>query len=158
MAITIREATTDDIDGLTALYGEYFEELRPMGMYYTLDMATLPDVLSTRIRSRLVLTAVAEDGTGLRGFVICTLSRLGREYKCEGSRFIGTMNELYVAADVRRRGVAGRLCDYGEAWLRERGAPGVQFQILRGNGASAELWRKRGADPVGTLYYKSFDD
>ena len=64
MELTIREARQEDLPQLLALYRSYHQGLLTCGMNYDLNDEALPRVLETRIRSRLILTAVAEDTGG----------------------------------------------------------------------------------------------
>ena len=71
MEETIRPGTAEDLPQLLALYREYHEGLLRVGMNYDLNEDTLPRVLENRLRSRLILTAVAQEETGrLLGFVV----------------------------------------------------------------------------------------
>ena len=64
MELTIRQAREEDLPQLLALYHSYHQGLLACGMNYDLNDEALPRVLETRIRSRLILTAVAEDTGG----------------------------------------------------------------------------------------------
>ncbi len=152
----IRPALPADLDSLEKLYQEYHRELEPWGVNCTLNPVQLPRVLEARIKSGLIFSEVAEaeDGT-LCGFVFCSVSRLGREFLCEGCDSIGCLNDLYVAPAVRRQGLADRLCDRAEDWLRSNGIPVMQLQVLLRNEAAQAFWRKRGMEPLSNLQFKS---
>ncbi len=159
MDYVIRPAREDELDALLALYRPYFAELKGYGMNYELDEAGLYGTISGRIKSRLLLAAVAEGADGrLYGFVFCAVSRLGREYRCRGEGCIGSLQELYVAPGARRRGLATRLWNYADAWLRGQNVSAVQLQVLRGNPAALAFWQKCGFAPLGTLCYKPLDE
>lgn len=122
MEYAIRPAAAEDLPRLLDLYRAYFRGLLERGMNYELNEETLPRVLETRIRSRLILTAVAEDETGaLLGFVFCSILRLSQEFLCRGQGSVGFLNDLYVDPAARRQGLARRLTAYAEDWLRENG-------------------------------------
>ena len=95
MAYTIREAAEEDLDRLTALYRDYFADLKACGMNFDLRAENLPRVLQARVRSHLLLAAVAEseDGTAA-GFAFASVLRLGAEYSCGGAASVGYINEL----------------------------------------------------------------
>ena len=57
MEYAIRPAAAEDLPRLLELYRDYFRGLLDRGMNYELNEETLPRVLETRIRSRLILTA-----------------------------------------------------------------------------------------------------
>ena len=155
MAYTIREAAPEDLDALTALYQTYFADLKACGMNFDLRAENLPRVLQARIRSHLLLAAVAEAEDGaIAGFVFGSILRLGAEYSCGGAGSIGYVNELYITPAARRQGLSRRLVDFCEDWLRGQGVTAVQAQVLAGNGAAHAMWQACGMTPVGTLYEK----
>lgn len=155
MAYIIREAAPEDLDALIALYHSYFADLKACGMNFDLRAENLPRVLQARIRSHLLLAAVAEAEDGaIAGFTFASIMRLGAEYSCGGAASIGYINELYVTPAARRQALSRRLADFCEDWLRGQGVSTVQVQVLTGNGAAHAMWQARGMAPVGTLYEK----
>lgn len=159
MDYVIRPAREDELDALLALYRPYFAELKTFGMNYELDEDGLSGAILGRIKSRLLLAAVAEGGDGrLYGFVFCAVSRLSREYRCRGRGSIGSLQELYVAPEARRRGLATRLWECAKDWLRAQDVSAVQLQVLCGNPAALAFWRARGFAPLGTLCYQPLDE
>ena len=155
MAYTIREAAESDLDTLLALYQDYFADLTACGMNFELRAENLPRVLLARIRSHLLLAGVAEAEDGaIKGFAFASILRLGAEYSCGGAASVGCINELYVTPAARRHGLARRLADFCEDWLRGQGVTAVQAQVLAGNGTAHAMWQARGMAPVGTLYEK----
>ena len=155
MAYIIREASQEDLDSLTALYQDYFADLKACGMNFDLRAENLPRVLQARIRSHLLLAAVAESEDGaIAGFVLGSILRLSAEYSCGGAASIGYINELYVVPAARRQGLSRRLADFCEAWLRGQGVTAVQAQVLTGNSAARAMWQERGMAPVSTTYEK----
>ena len=155
MNYNIRPAVEDDLSALLALYYAYHEDLTAFGMNYDINHEQVERVLSVRIRSKLILTLVAEDENGaLVGFVFCSILRLSNEYLCEGSSSIGYINDLYVAPQARRVHLADRLYSAAEDWLRENGIPACEYQIFHSNEACRSLVSAHGPKPIGTLYYK----
>ena len=155
MAYTIREAAPEDLDALITLYQSYFADLKACGMNFDLRSENLPQVLRARIRSHLLLAAVAEAEDGaIAGFAFASVLRLGAEYSCGGAASVGYVNELYVAPAARRNGLARRLADFCEDWLRGQGVTAVQAQVLTGNGAARAMWQAHGMAPVSTVYEK----
>ena len=149
MEYTIRPAAAEDLPRLLELYRDYFRGLLDRGMNYELNEETLPRVLETRIRSRLILTAVAEDETGaLLGFVFCSILRLSQEFLCRGQGSVGFLNDLYVVPAARRQGLARRLTAYAEDWLRENGIETLELQVLPGNAEARAYWDRQGMTPV----------
>ena len=155
MAYAIRPAVEEDLSALLALYRAYHQELKGFGMNYDLREENLEKVFQVRIKSRLILTAVAEDESGaLSGFVFCSILRLGQEYLCDGAASVGYLNDLYVAPDARRQALAARLSAYAEGWLRENGVTAMELQVLGQNRSGQAFWAKQGMQPIGMLCYK----
>lgn len=149
MEYAIRPAAAEDLPRLLELYRDYFRGLLDRGMNYELNEETLPRVLETRIRSRLILTAVAEDETGaLLGFVFCSILRLSQEFLCRGQGSVGFLNDLYVDPAARRQGLARRLTAYAEDWLRENGIETLELQVLPGNAEARAYWDRQSMTPV----------
>ncbi len=156
MEYIIRDAREEELDALLALYRPYYQELEGFGMNYELDEAQLSGVLRGRIKSRLLLAAVAE-GEGLAGFVFCGISRLGREYRCRGGNSVGFLQELYVIPTARRQGLASRLVDYARDWLRGNGIQALSLEVLYGNPAGLAFWKRQGFVPVAAVCYQNLD-
>ena len=155
MELTIRQGTAEDLQSLLDLYREYHKGLLDVGMNYDLNEEVLPRVMETRIRSRLILTAVAEDEYGtLCGFVFCSILRLAPEYLCRGESSVGYLNDIYVAPSARHQGLAQNLTAYAENWLREQGVSTMELQVLGRNANAQEFWKKQGMEPIGTLCCK----
>ena len=155
MELTIRQGTAEDLEQLLRLYHDYHNGLLEVGMNYDLNEETLPRVMQNRLRSRLVLTAVAENESGvLQGFVFCSSLRLAPEYTCRGEASVGYLNDLYVAPEVRHHGLAQKLTAYAENWLREQEVSVMELQVLGKNEKAQEFWKKQGMEPIGLLCCK----
>ena len=155
MELTVRQGTAEDLDQLLRLYHDYHNGLLEVGMNYDLNEETLPRVMQNRLRSRLVLTAVAENGEGeLQGFVFCSILRLAPEYTCRGEASVGYLNDLYVAPAARGQGLARKLTAYAENWLREQEVSVMELQVLGKNEKAQEFWKKQGMEPIGLLCCK----
>ena len=155
MEWTIRPAGAEDLEPLLALYHDYHNGLRQVGMNYDLNEQNLPRVMENRLRSRLILTAVAqaEDGS-LLGFVFCSILRLAPEYLCRGESSVGYLNDLYVAPQARRQGLAQALAAYAEGWLREQDVKVLELQVLDQNDGAWKFWKQQGLEPIGRLCCK----
>ncbi len=155
MGITIRAGQSEDLQQLLALYHDYHKGLLDVGMNYDLNEETLPRVLETRIRSRLILTAVAENESGaLCGFVFCSILRLAPEYTCRGEASVGYLNDLYVAPSARHQGLAQRLTAYAEDWLKSQDVKVMELQVLGKNTHAQDYWNQQGMEPIGLLCCK----
>ena len=155
MELTVRQGTAEDLEQLLRLYHDYHNGLLEVGMNYDLNEETLPRVMQNRLRSRLVLTAVAEDAAGeLQGFVFCSILRLASEYTCRGEASVGYLNDLYVSPTARGQGLARKLTTYAENWLREQEVSVMELQVLGKNENAQEFWKKQGMEPIGLLCCK----
>ncbi len=155
MELTIRQGTAEDLEQLLRLYHDYHKGLLEVGMNYDLNEETLPRVLQNRLRSRLVLTSVAEDAEGnLQGFVFCSILRLAPEYTCRGEASVGYLNDLYVAPQARHQGLAQKLTAYAENWLREQEVTVMELQVLGKNEKAQQFWKQQGMEPIGLLCCK----
>lgn len=155
MELNIRPGRTEDLEPLLALYGDYHRGLLDVGMNYDLNEETLPRVMENRLRSRLILTAVAEDEAGcLRGFVFCSILRLAPEYTCREQTSVGYLNDLYVVPEARHQGLAQKLTAYAEGWLREQEVTVMELQVLGQNKKAQAFWQKQGMEPIGLLCCK----
>ena len=155
MELTIRQGSAEDLPELLRLYRDYHQGLLEVGMNYDLNEETLPRVMENRLRSRLILTAVAESGAGkLCGFVFCSILRLAPEYVCRGESSVGYLNDLYVAPAARHQGLARKLTQYAENWLKEQDVFIMELQVLGKNAKAREFWEKQGMEPIGTLCCK----
>lgn len=155
MKLTIRQGTAEDLQALLVLYRAYHKGLLDVGMNYDLNEETLPRVMENRLRSRLILTAVAENEAGeLCGFVFCSILRLAPEYLCRGESSVGWLNDLYVAPNARHQGLAQKLTAFAEQWLKEQGISTMELQVLGRNTSAREFWSKQGMEPIGTVCCK----
>ena len=155
MELTIRQGTAEDLDQLLRLYHDYHNGLLEVGMNYDLNEEALPRVMQTRLRSRLILTAVAEDEKGnLQGFVFCSILRLAPEYLCRGESSVGYLNDLYVAPNARHQGLAQKLTAYAESWLREQDVKVMELQVLGMNENAQQYWKQQAMEPIGILCCK----
>ena len=155
MELNIRQGTAEDLEQLLRLYHDYHKGLLEVGMNYDLNEETLPRVLQNRLRSRLVLTAVADNEAGeLQGFVFCSILRLAPEYTCRGEASVGYLNDLYVAPQARHQGLARKLPAYAENWLREQEVSVMELQVLGKNEKAQQFWKQQGMEPIGLLCCK----
>ena len=155
MTDTIREAVPEDLDALIALYQGYYAAMKACGMNFDLRAENLPRVLQAKIRSRLLLAAVAEAEDGvIAGFLFASILRLDAEYSCDGTACVGYVDELYVSPAARRQALARRLVDFCEDWLRGQGVTAVQAQVLVENTTAQATWEACGMSPMSTIYEK----
>lgn len=153
MNYSIRDAAPADLDPLVSLYHDYFQDLKRCGVPYELNAEKLAGVIEARVRSHLVLAAVAEqeDGTVI-GFLYCFIQRIGNEFLCNGSSSVGFINDIYVSEQVRNQGIAASLLAYARKWLLDMDISAMEAQILVDNTASKAFFKKHGFGEIGSFY------
>jgi len=57
---------------------------------------------------------------------------------------IGHISDVYVAPELRRQGVARRMMQRAEAWLREQGAASVDLNVAAVNDGAIAFYRRLG--------------
>jgi ribosomal protein S18 acetylase RimI-like enzyme len=63
------------------------------------------------------------------------------------------ITDLGVRPALRRRGIATRLVEEAEAWVRDRGVSRIEIQVAHGNLEGQAFWRARGfADLMDVLH------
>lgn len=153
MNYSIRDAAPADLDPLVSLYHDYFQDLKRCGVPYELNAEKLAGVIETRIRSRLVLAAVAEREDGaVIGFLYCFIQRIGNEFLCNGSSSVGFINDLFVSKEARNQDVAAALLAYARRWLLDMGISAMEAHILSDNTASKAFFKKHGFGEIGSFY------
>ena len=80
------------------------------------------------------------DGTGnVRGYLVLTLG-FSLEFR---GRFV-LLDELYVAADLRGRGLGKAAIEFAAGWARERGAAALRLEVNHANGHAKAIYSRRG--------------
>jgi GNAT superfamily N-acetyltransferase len=124
-SLAVRLFADADAGPLTALLHAAYAELGERGLNYT---AVDQDVATTRVRARAGRCWVVEDDGELVGTATVSLppSR-GLQALSEHARAPrrAWLNQLAVAPDRRRRGIAARLWALGRQWAREAGATSI---------------------------------
>ena len=158
MSYIIRPAGEADLDALIPMFSTYLGSLGGLGMRYTPHYEGVPDLLRSRVRSKRALLAVAEEAGAVLGFICVSLARMSSEYLCEGEGgVIGHVDDIYVAPECRKRGIAAALAGFAEQWLSEAGVRAVQLHALFENPVGTAFWRKQGMEPMSALCYKKLN-
>ena len=124
----VRPAAEEDLPQLEALFLTYYGLLEERGMPYSLEREALGGVLKARLKSRMFHVLAAERDGKIGGFLICSILRLGSEYRCEGQGVIGYINEIYASPACR--GAGRQMLAAAEDWLREQGVASVEANTL----------------------------
>lgn len=156
MNYIIRPVDVSDLSALTELYLVYNAELQTCGLQYEINVEEVPVVLNTRIKSRLFYVGIAQYNGEVKGFIICSIAKIGREYLCESSGQVGYVNDIYVNPSMRRTGCANALLDAAKAWLKECGVNSLQLEVLSGNTGGRSFWERTGGREIAALYQMKF--
>lgn len=152
--VIIRRAVPEDLDAVSALYGDLYGLLYTMTFPFTFAQDELDDILNILLRSKMCCLAVAEADGAICGFLSASVNRMDRKLSCDGLRLMGKINDICVAPAYRGSGVADKLLEYVEAWLTELGVPIVESEVICENQHSLRWFQKHGYLPFCQLTYK----
>lgn len=132
----VRAATVSDIPQLLALVRRYweFEQIAPFDALRV--ELTLKRLLSEQ---HLGAAWVAEHGGQLHGYLIAVLV-----LSLEHHGLMAEIDEFFVLAEARARGVGTRLLAAAETALAARGCVRLQLQLGAGNDAGRAFYGRRG--------------
>lgn len=143
MPVTIRRAAPDDLDALAGLFDAY---RRFYGQPADVPRARafLHERMS-RDESILLLAARERHAVGF--------AQLYPMFSSVGTARVWILNDLFVAADARRAGVARALLDAAAAAARASGALRIQLETGRDNHPARALYRAAGWGEDATQWY-----
>lgn len=132
--ITVRQAVLADLDQLAALFDHY----RQFQGQAT-DLAAARDFLRARFDHGESIVFLAHDGEQPVGF-----AQLYPSFSSVALKRVFLLNDLFVAAAGRRRGVATQLLAAVEAYAWSLGAVRVTLNVARSNGPAQALYAASG--------------
>ena len=140
---TISRAGPADLDVLATLFDAY-------RTFYgqTPDLPPGRQWLRGRLRFGESVVLVAKRGGVAVGFV-----QLYPMFSSVRTSRTWTLNDLYVDAGARRRGVARALLDASAAFARGDGAAGISLETTQDNAAARALYRAAGWNEDATQWY-----
>jgi ribosomal protein S18 acetylase RimI-like enzyme len=143
MNISTHRAGPADLDALAQLFDAYRQFYGQPG-----DVARAREWLRERLRFGESTVIVATlDGKAV-GF-----TQLYPMYSSVRTARTWILNDLYVDAGARRKGVARTLLDAAAAFAREAGAAGISLETSRDNAAARALYRAAGWNEDATQWY-----
>jgi GNAT superfamily N-acetyltransferase len=147
-AYTIRPAVQDDLDrlaGLVLSLQDHLEAANPE-LWRMTDQArsNLKGQMAGRLLSTSGRALVAEHETD--GVVGVAFGRVVANNRYEPQR-AGVIDQLFVRADHRRRGVASRLVGALCAFFAEEGTEDLSLRYVAGNDEAAAFWAALGFAP-----------
>ena len=143
MTTTIRRATLDDLDAVAPLFDAYRQFY---GQPSDTDRGRA--WLSDRMQAGQSVVLVAECDAIPSGFV-----QLYPMFSSVRTARLWILNDLFVAAAARRRGVARALLDAAARFARADGAAGLMLETARDNAAARALYRAAGWQEDASQWY-----
>jgi len=143
MTLSIRRAGQDDLDALAPLFDAYrqFYAQPP-------DLPRARAWLSERIARNESIVLLARNAAGPVGF-----TQLYPMFSSVRTARLWILNDLFVAAEGRRQGVARALLDAAARACREDGAAGLMLETGRDNAPARALYRAAGWHENASQWY-----
>lgn len=143
MSVLIRRAGASDVDAVAPLFDAYRQ-------FYSqpADLARAHEFLQDRITRDESVLLLAE-----RGGVAVGFTQLFPMFSSVRTARIWVLNDLYVAPDARRGGVARSLLDAAARFARDDGAARIVLETARDNTTARALYRAAGWDEESSQWY-----
>jgi len=143
MTFSIKRASQDDLDAIAPLFDAYRQFYGQRS-----DVPRARAWLHERMQREESMVLVAErDGTAV-GF-----TQLYPMFSSVRTARLWILNDLFVAADARRLGIARALLDAAAQACREDGAAGVMLETGRDNASARALYRAAGWHEDASQWY-----
>lgn len=155
--VLIDEAVPGDVEALLALMKVLSTEHIAMDRFFEPALrwrAMLEAMFAERIGHREHLVLVARSGGRVVGLVTAAL----RWHSAFRRTPRAMVENLIVAPEYRRQGIATRLIERLEAWCDECGVQEVELSVAVANDAAREFWLQRGYQPVMLRLHRSSKD
>ena len=143
MATSIRRAGPQDLDALAVLFDAYRQFYGQPS-----DLARARDWLRTRMRFGESIVLIAERDGAAAGF-----TQLYPMFSSVRTARTWILNDLFVAEEARRSGVARALLDAAAQYARDDGAAGISLETTDDNTAARALYRAAGWHEDATQWY-----
>jgi ribosomal protein S18 acetylase RimI-like enzyme len=143
MAVTIRRATTEDLDAIALLFDAYRRFYAQPG-----DLQRAHDFLHERLQRGESAILLAELDGRAAGF-----TQLYPMFSSVRTARIWILNDLYIDEGARRHGVGKALLDAAAQFAKEQGTAGLVLETTRDNEAARALYRAAGWNEDATQWY-----
>jgi GNAT superfamily N-acetyltransferase len=132
--ISVRQAVMADLDALAALFDQYRQFQGQPG-----DLPAARAFLRERLDHGESVLFLCHDGTVPVGF-----AQLYPIFSSVSLTRVFILNDLFVAAAGRRKGVASRLLAAVESYAWSLGAARISLNVARGNLSAQQLYEQQG--------------
>ena len=143
MSIITRRATLADLDAIAPLFDAYRQFYGQAS-----DMPRAREWLSDRMQAGESVVLLAEHDGRPSGFV-----QLYPMFSSVRTARLWILNDLFVASDARRGGVARALLDAAAQFARDDGAAGLMLETGRDNAPARALYRAAGWQEDTSQWY-----
>lgn len=143
MAVTLRRATLEDLDGVAPLFDAYRRFYAQPG-----DLQRARGFLRERLQHGESAILLAELDGAVAGF-----TQLYPMFSSVRTARIWILNDLFVDDRARRRGVARALLDGAAQFAKDQGAAGLMLETTRDNAPARALYRAAGWSEDATQWY-----
>lgn len=143
MSLTIRPATVADLDTLAPLFDAY-------RVFYAQpsDLTRAREFLQQRLSQSQSTVLLAQLDGAAAGF-----TQLYPLFSSVRTAPLWLLNDLYVAPQARRRGVAQGLLQAAAEFARAQGAAGLMLETARDNAPARALYRAAGWSEDDSQWY-----
>jgi ribosomal protein S18 acetylase RimI-like enzyme len=143
ISISIRRASEDDLDLLAPLFDAYRQFYAQPS-----DLQRAHDWLQARLQRDESVLLIAERNEAAVGF-----TQLYPMFSSVRTARLWVLNDLFVATEARRLGVARALLDAAAQFAREDGAAGIMLETSRDNQPARALYAAAGWSEDASQWY-----
>jgi ribosomal protein S18 acetylase RimI-like enzyme len=143
MNLAIRRASEDDLDGIAPLFDAYRQFYAQPS-----DVQRARAWLQARLQRNESILLLAERDDAAVGF-----TQLYPMFSSVRTARLWVLNDLFVAADARRLGVARALLDAAARFARDDGAAGLMLETSRDNQPARALYLAAGWNEDASQWY-----
>ena len=139
----VRKAQTEDLPALSELFDGYRQFYQQPA-----DLAGAQAFLQQRFAQQESVVFVAEDDAGLLGF-----TQLFPSFSSVSMQRLWILNDLFVAAHARQRGVAKALMNQARDWAESTGSKGIILETDWDNTQAQALYQQLGYEQQNSTYH-----
>ncbi|WP_203623759.1 MULTISPECIES: GNAT family N-acetyltransferase [unclassified Lacticaseibacillus] len=141
----IRVATVADLPKVVSLFHDYYQTST---VPHEFDDDRMLGFLKERLANQQAGLLVAEQGGQVVGFALLYVTQNTRDLAPQV-----IINDVFVAAQFRRHGIARQLMTASFVWGRQHGAKHVSWQTRTTNAAAQPLYDQLGQRESGWIHY-----